>query len=185
MAAADHDGEPWIDIPRATASASPTFAPAEAALVAALRGDAAVACAPRRRDLPIRAVAGVECRIASGFVARVGAYGFGGVSEATTAYLERLASYGVASSSGDCAGGHAGDAPWSPDGRTGCFLDENGSANVRVTCGSTYVGVSVMTTRSPTLSLDVEAGRSVAGGGTAPGSLVRAVMPPQPGRRNP
>jgi anti-sigma factor RsiW len=141
VAAADHDGEPWIDIPRATASASPTFAPAEAALVAALRGDAAVACAPRRRDLPIRAVAGVECRIASGIVARVGAYGFGGVSEATTAYLERLASYGVASSSGDCAGGHAGDAPWSPDGRTGCFLDENGSANVRVTCGSTYVGV--------------------------------------------
>ena len=100
VAAADHDGEPWIDLPRAGASASPTFTPAEAALVAALRGDAAVACAPRRRDLPIRAVAGVECRIASGIVARVGAYGFGGVSDATTAYLERLASYGVASSSG-------------------------------------------------------------------------------------
>jgi hypothetical protein len=141
VAAADHDGEPWIDVPRAGASGSPAFSPAEAALVAALRGDAAVGCAPRRHDLPVRAIAGVECRVAHGSVARVGAYGFGGVSDATTAYLGRLTSYGVAASTGDCAGGHAGDAPWSPNGRSGCFLDENGSANVRVTCGSTYIGV--------------------------------------------
>jgi hypothetical protein len=141
VAAADHDGEPWIDLPQAGGPAAPTFAPAEAALAAALRDDAAVACAPRRHDLPKNAVAGVECRVGSGLVARVGAYGFGDVSDATTAYLERMASYGVASSSGDCGGGHAGDAPWSPNGRSGCFLDENGSANVRVTCGSTAVGV--------------------------------------------
>jgi hypothetical protein len=74
-------------------------------------------------------------------VTRVGAYAFGGASDATTAYLERLASYGVGPATGDCAGGRAGDQPWSPDGRSGCFVDENGSANVRVTCGSTYVGV--------------------------------------------
>ena len=113
VAAADHDGEPWIDLPRAGASDSPTFAPAEAALVAALRGDAAVGCALRRRDLPRRAVAGVECRIGSGIVSRVGAYGFG-ASDATAAYLERMASYGRVLV-GQLCGSHAGDAP-SPDG---------------------------------------------------------------------
>src|SRR5262249_57987297 len=40
-----------------------------------------------------------------------------------------------------CASGLPGDAEWSTAGRSGCFLDENGTANVRATCGSTYVGV--------------------------------------------
>ena len=33
-----------------------------------------------------------------------------------------------------------GTGPWVV-GRTGCFLDENGTANVRLTCGTTYVGI--------------------------------------------
>jgi hypothetical protein len=83
----------------------------------------------------------VECRVAKGPVQRVGAYRFDRPAEAETAYLNRLASYGVSPASGDCASGRSGDATWSPTGRSGCFLDENGTANVRVTCDSTYIGV--------------------------------------------
>ena len=52
VAAADHDGEPWIeDSALASASASP-FTAVEADLIAGLRSDAVVHCAPRRKDLP-------------------------------------------------------------------------------------------------------------------------------------
>ena len=52
----------------------------------------------------------------------------------------------MAKGKGDCAAGKAGDSPWVDEdgkvgGRIGCFLDENGTANVRVTCGPTYVGI--------------------------------------------
>ncbi len=162
VAAADHDGAPWIEARTAAASPTQSFSAAEAALVAGLRADAAVGCTPRRTDLPPRSVAGVDCRINAGQVARVGAYGFGGAADATTAYLQRLASYDVLPASGDCATGKVGDKAWmSGDGtsgsgdsrvtmgetgpwvvgRSGCFLDADGTANVRATCGSTYIGV--------------------------------------------
>ncbi len=161
VAAADHDGSPWIDDPNVRAS-TPALSADEVALVAGLRDDAAVDCAPRRTKLPPRALAGVECHVNAAVAVRVGAYQFEGPGDAVTTYLERLASYGVDPATGDCLGGTVGDAPWmSGDGasataadsvrfgasgpwavaRTGCFLDENGTANVRVTCGSTYVGV--------------------------------------------
>jgi hypothetical protein len=79
--------------------------------------------------------------VAKGPVQRVGAYRFDRPAEAETAYLNHLGSYGVSPASGDCASGRSGDATWSPTGRSGCFLDENGTANVRVVCDSTYVGV--------------------------------------------
>ena len=93
---------------------------------------------------------------------RVGAYHFGDARDAATTYLERLASYDVKPGTGDCPGGKSGDAAWMPGdrkagkdsdrvyvgdtgpwvvGRIGCFLDENGTANVRLTCGTTYVGI--------------------------------------------
>ena len=69
---------------------------------------------------------------------------------------------GVDPASGDCSAGASGDAPWMPGdgttgsaadrvafggsdrwvvGRSGCFLDDDGTANVRLTCGSTYIGI--------------------------------------------
>lgn len=162
VAAADHDGAPWIEDATITSSPPPAFSADEAALQAGLRSDAAVNCAPRRTRLPVRAIAGIECRVNETVVTRVGAYLFRDARDAATTYLERLASYDVAPATGDCLAGTSGDAPWKPGdgatgidaasvdfgdtgpwavGRSGCFLDENGVANVRATCGSTYVGV--------------------------------------------
>ena len=163
VAAADHDGAPWIEDRSSISSAAPSFSPDEAVLVAGLRADAAVSCSPRRDGLPVRAIAGVECRVNAGQVVRVGAYLFRDAQDAATTYFERLASYNVRPGTGDCLAGTSGDAAWMPGdgssggddrervfvgqtgpwavGRSGCFLDENGVANARATCGSTYVGV--------------------------------------------
>jgi len=143
VAAADHDGVPWIRAHNATPTVAPTFAPAESALIAGLRPDAAIACAPRRSRLPARAISGVECRVNAAVVKRIGLYGFRDAHDALQIYRERMASYHVALSSGDCAAGSAGDRAWRPGdgGRIGCFLDEYDHANVRVTCGSTYIGM--------------------------------------------
>ena len=162
VAAADHDGAPWIEAVTAAVSPAPAFSTDEAALLAELRPDAAVDCAPRRTSLPALAIAGIECRVGTALVSRVGAYRFRDAKDAATTYLERLASYAVEPATGDCLAGSSGDAAWKPGdgvtgtdatsiqfrdtgpwsvGRSGCFLDENGVANVRVTCGSTYIGV--------------------------------------------
>jgi hypothetical protein len=162
VAAADHDGSPWVQDRTAAATAVPTLGSDEAALKAGLRPDASVACAPKRTGLPERATAGIECDINAGVVARVGAYRFADARDAAMTYLERMASKSVAPASGDCPGGTSGDAPWmagdrtsGPDsdrvnlgatgpwvvGRSGCFLDVNENANVRVTCGATYIGI--------------------------------------------
>jgi hypothetical protein len=161
VAAADHDGSPWVE-DRTVAASAPALSTEEAALVAALRPDAAVDCAPRRTDLPARATAGVECHPGAGPVARVGAYRFGDAHDAALTYLERMTSYDVAPASGDCAHGISGDAAWMPGdgaggttadrvafgdsgpwavGRSGCFLNDYGNANVRLTCGPTSVGI--------------------------------------------
>ncbi len=162
VAAADHDGVAWIEDRSASSAKPATFTAVEASLVSALRTDAAIGCAPRRVDLPPRAIAGVECRVNGAVVTRVGAYHFGDARDAATTYLERLASYDVKPAAGDCPGGKSGDAAWMAGdrkagkdsdrvyvgdtgpwvvGRIGCFLDENGTANVRLTCGTTYVGI--------------------------------------------
>ena len=134
----------------------PSFSPAESTLLEALRADARVGCAPRRADLPDGAVAGIECHIGTSLVDRVGVYGFDGsrTSSARTAYLGRLDKAGVIPGTGDCKSGRAGDAAWPAnvddvggddslrDERSGCFLDENGIANIRLTCyGEIYMGV--------------------------------------------
>jgi hypothetical protein len=75
-------------------------------------------------------------------------------------YLDRMTQAGVTLREGDCYDGRAGDTSWIPgDGedfstfveyrgqrynaeRVGCFLNENGIANVRLTCGGAiYIGV--------------------------------------------
>lgn len=159
VAAADHDGEPWIEDP-ASRGPSVAFTQAEQSLIDRLRADAAVGCAPRTAGLPTRAVAGVDCRLNTALVVRVGAYLFENEDDAAIAYLERLRESGVTLGSGDCASGTTGDRAWT-DGdsgsgagplvafegaewavsRIGCFLDQYGAANVRATCGSMYVGI--------------------------------------------
>jgi hypothetical protein len=148
------------------ASAAPSgpvpegFSPVEAELLAALREDAQVNCLPRTTDLPQNATDAIECTIDSDLVERVGVYRFDSPEAAAGAYIARMASYGVALRSGNCGNGTPGDHAWIPgdgpaDGgdlpyRIGCFLDENGTANVRVTCnelpsalggGGRYIGV--------------------------------------------
>jgi hypothetical protein len=136
-------------------TAAPTpipMTPDELALVRALRVNAQVRCEARRTGLPDGAVAGVECRVNDGVVARVGAYRFADPEVELAHYLARLEQYGVEPNSGSCWDGTPGDTAWMPgdyewphyglvDARDGCFLDENGIANVRVLCGGMYVGV--------------------------------------------
>jgi hypothetical protein len=154
VAAADHDGEPWVEDP-AVAVGSATMSEVERSILGVVRPDAARACAPRTAGLPSGAIAGIECRLGTSLVARVGAYRFGSPQAATGAYLKRLSTSGVTLGSSDCATGGSGDVAWS-DGtresvqfagadwatdRVGCFLDQYGTANVRVTCGATYIGM--------------------------------------------
>ena len=147
--------------PRPSDKPVPALSAAEETLSEALRVDARIDCAPRRADLPSGAVAGIECRIGSALVDRVGVYGFDGSTEASgssrtdlTTYIDRLASAGIAPGIGNCAAGTPGDASWpaylpdeGEDGgpraeRAGCYLDSSGTANVRVTCyGEIYIGV--------------------------------------------
>jgi anti-sigma factor RsiW len=166
VAAADHDGAPWIEDLTTAASPAPALSADELALVANLRADAASDCEPRRTRLPALAIAGVECRVNSALIDRIGAYMFKDPGDAAVTYLERLATYDVGPASGDCLGGTSGDAAWMPGdgasgtdatsvdfrntgpwsvGRSGCFLDEDGTANARATCGSTYIGVLGLT----------------------------------------
>jgi hypothetical protein len=126
----------------------------QAELFATLREDAQVNCAPRT-DLPQNATDGIECILDSDLVQRVGVYRFDTLEAAAATYIARLAGYGVSLGSGNCEGGTPGDTAWAPgDGdvpyRIGCFLNENGIANVRLTCGEypsalgggvTYIGV--------------------------------------------
>jgi hypothetical protein len=146
------------DVPPAvTPSPKPVaFSAAEKRLVEQIRVDARIACVPRRTDLPLHAVAGVECHIGTALVDRVGAYSLGASASAIDAYLARLATAHVTPRTGDCGAGNPGDHSWpaylpdeTGDGtagyreeRSGCFLDENGIANVRLTCyGDIYMGV--------------------------------------------
>lgn len=161
VAAADHDGSPWIQLP--VASPAPARLTAEqSALIVGLRPDAAIDCRPRRKKLPDRATVGVDCYVNAAVVTRIGLYGFPTARDAATTYLERLAAYGVAPRTGDCTARTEGDRAWQSGdgtkgaaadrvsskgaadlvlGRIGCFHDENGTANVRVVCGTTSVGL--------------------------------------------
>jgi hypothetical protein len=95
---------------------------------------------------------------------RVGVYAFSSPPAAALVYLDRLTRAGVTLMRGDCQRGESGDSAWAPGdaldpgsvsdpiveyrrewwstNRSGCFVDEDGTANVRVTCGDgIYIGV--------------------------------------------
>ena len=161
VASADHDGSPWIQLPAASRPPA-NLTTEEAKLIAGLRSDAAIDCRPRRTKLPARSTVGVECHVNAAVVTRIGLYGFPTARDAATTYLERLASFGVDPRTGDCRARTEGDRAWQVGdgtngaaadrvsserardlvvGRIGCFHDENGTANVRVVCGTTSVGL--------------------------------------------
>jgi hypothetical protein len=127
------------------------FTAAEARLRDQLRVDAQVACEPRRSNLPTGATAGIECRPGAAHIDRVGAFQFPDPAAALAAYVARLEAYGVELRSGECGAGIPGDGAWTPgdepgspliEGRVGCFHDEFGTANFRLTCGDgRYIGV--------------------------------------------
>ena len=148
--------------PAPTKSPTSDMTAAERRLVAALRPDAAIDCAPRRTNLPQEAIRAIECHPDDPLVASVGVYEFKSENDAAWTYMNKLADYGVDVSAGDCERDVPGDAAWTPgDGvgewtdpgvfnwengvlspsRNGCFRNENGIANVRATCGNAYIGV--------------------------------------------
>jgi hypothetical protein len=161
----------------------------ERVVVAQLQVGVRTTCAPRRTDLP-KATAGIECIINDPLVDRVGACSFVEASgdipgaAARDAYLVRMASYGVAPNTGDCTTGNPGDCSWptntmddGEDGgfsenRSGCFLDEDRHANVRLTCyGPLYVGV---VGKSADLAAPLQVGLA---GGAGRGRAARPARP--------
>jgi hypothetical protein len=106
-------------------------------------------CEPKRDSLPPNALAGIECTLNSGPVKLVGYYLFDSKTAMDAAYFNRLAEYGVAPGSGQCSQGVAGDGQWAyagdfyAEGRLGCFVNENGNANLRWTHDefSIYAGI--------------------------------------------
>ena len=154
-------GPPTDDPPGLEPVPVPELTSNELVLEASLREDTRLSCQPRRTGLSAGALAGVECHAYAEFVDRVGAYLFRSEYDGVAAYLDRMFLAGVTPRGGDCAAGISGDSAWHPIGegedhdlaverdgqffnlgRVGCFLDEDGTANVRVTCGNgIYVGV--------------------------------------------
>lgn len=138
------------------------FTQAEANLVLGLRADAQLRCAPKRDGIPEGLEAAVECVLENELVSLVLVYSFPTAEDAAQTYLDRLAEAGVAPLTGSCSAS-GGDQPTHPGDdvseagapgtiaygghvlvteRFGCFLDEAGLANVRVTCGDgTYIAV--------------------------------------------
>jgi hypothetical protein len=99
-------------------------------------------CAPKRTELPEHVYAAIECVVDDGLVDRVGLYAFSDLYLARDYYVQRLSEYDVTLESGDCAAGIPGDSTWNDSGhdpaesywRSGCFLNENNHANVRMVC---------------------------------------------------
>ena len=89
--------------------------------------------------LPPNALAGLECEVRAPEVKLVGYYIFDTKTAMEAAYYNRLTEYGINAGSGYCADGIPGDNVWwyiggyAGEGRLGCFVNENGNANLRWT----------------------------------------------------
>lgn len=148
--------------PAPTVAPAPSMTPEQARLMTLLRADVLADCAARTADLPEGAQYGIECRPDDPLAARVGIYWYPSVNEAATAFLNRMADAGVDVNSGDCGADKPGEGGYYPgDGegslddpgvfnfenavlapqRIGCFLNGDGIANVRLTCGQAYIGI--------------------------------------------
>ena len=74
VSSADHDGTPWVADPTMPSPRPIALTAEEQALMSALRPDARIRCEHRSGSLPARAIAGIECRLRTSLVTRVGAY---------------------------------------------------------------------------------------------------------------
>ncbi len=143
---------PSLSAPSTSApSASLDIAAGEAYLRAGIRPDATTDCAPRREDLPARAIAGVECRGDQPAVERVGFYLFASEADLLATYFERLDAEGIGVASGGCFGGEEGEGSYHPEefegtgpNRDGCFINDAGRANYRATLSDALVYMGVL-----------------------------------------
>lgn len=121
--------------PRPTA-APVEYTDAEAFLLDGIRKDARINCAPRREDLPPKAIAGVECAPDTRLVSRVGFYRFSNADDMLAAYFGRLAESGVKP---DSFRDDAWEGTYLPCGPPDCqarnagFINAQGYANFRAT----------------------------------------------------
>lgn len=116
-------------------------------LTGILRG--AKDCVPVREDLPARSRAGIECASDDRAVARIGFYLYDRDEDMVAAYIARMEREGVPLDSGDECRTREGEGayvPWEPGEiapmRAGCFINDQGYANYRVTTGyGVYIGI--------------------------------------------
>ena len=120
-------------------------------------------CSPvRGTGLPGDAIAGIECDLIGSPVARVGYYLFRNDADMLDAYFARMRAEGLGVESGDGCVDREGDnayVPWDEaDGmgpyREGCFVNDEGYGNVRLTLpgAHVYVGLLGRTSAMGTLS---------------------------------
>jgi hypothetical protein len=101
-------------------------------------------------DLPKDAIAGIECASPDPAVARIGFYLFANDGDMLDAYLARMKAEGVALDSGICNEGEREGAyiPWEGDEiapyRVGCFINDEGYANYRVTLPGAHVYIGIL-----------------------------------------
>jgi hypothetical protein len=144
---------------KATPKPTPTWTELERAIFDAIRYDAQVDCAPRRRDNPRGTIAAVECRPGKAPVSRVAFYLFATAGDAFHVYTQRIQDAGLelvfsdpvgwehAVAGGACdpaeveaeEGESGTDAGTCPD-REAAFLNSDGYANYRAVNGRIYIG---------------------------------------------
>jgi hypothetical protein len=109
-------------------------------------------CSPvRGDDLPGAAIAGVDCELVGSPVARAGYYLFDSDADMLDAYFARMRAEGIAIDSGpDCSAGSGegayipyGEGETAPD-RHGCFVNDEGYGNYRVTMPGAHVYVGLL-----------------------------------------
>ena len=142
----DHEGVAWRLEP---------YSDDEAYLFSGVRDDARFACAARRTDLPPRALAGVVCSpdvTQTSGVEEVGAYLFETDADMLDSYFERLAEEGIRPGQGACPAS-PGERSYQPEApgdlgpaRMGCFVNDFGNANLRITYPGEHVYVGILGT---------------------------------------
>ena len=142
----DDDGVAWRLEP---------YTEQETFLFERFRDDARFACAARRTDLPERAVAGVVCspdEAETRGVDEVGAYLFQSDDDMLKTYFDRLADEGIRRRDGACPT-TPGEMSYHPEApgelapaRMGCFVNDFGNANLRITYPEEHVYVGVLGT---------------------------------------
>ena len=161
---------------------------AEQQLLAGIRADlVAVGCRPLDSELPVAATAGVGCDVGSDLVEGARFYQFDSMDALMAVYESHLAQYGVPLATDepedrigqtprDCWRGYASESNYWPAGggfgmnREGCFINEDGFANLSYVWGDPLVFVEVLGNNPDIAALKAwswydEAGDEPASGG--------------------